>query len=994
MARRHRTPSIDSRCEYEEQGEFCRGGAYVPGQPGFVPGGPFGPNALYGLQSFVNSSNYLITPTGGGEVGNATGFGACALVRINALTTGNQGLITRQNASQGYALYIDSNSRLTAIVYSGAGATVTAPIRQLLPSDVGRVFLMMVQSTGTAVREWCDRAVTGAGVAITGYTAPTANQTTAFGTINNVVVNAAQGLTILSAMAFTGSPSDAQLQGYYDAARLLGDLPDTMQGATVTHLWSVKRELNGTVVASGQTAPAQLTDRVTNAAGDALARVGTPTVKIIDPTIEGRRTLGAQGFSPANYLASVAGAGLRGSLSGHWCAWAGRIDNLINGTGAAVFMETLELGSPAGFTLFAGATNFGNIGYQCVNAAGGFVTSSLLTLATVDTSQPIMLVGVHTGSQLRLYIKRANQALVQVGSDVAITGYKVPTSAAKHVIGNRDGGSVPTYNSGWFGAAGGDGFVPTLAELQQLGDDWDRTGQLGSIAGKTSHAWTPTLDILASGVDVVPATVLDRVGTDNLTKVGIAVRTDANSIRSVGPYGAADGWQTAPGGGIQGANSGFHVVVDVVFTKIPTATEELVSCANSGATTGWVGQVATNALRLNIGGVVLSSAYTVTAGDLNVRRRIIFQKTATAAQTWVNGVQAGSDVAAASFNVNTNVAMIVGSFYGAGNFSSGYIECVTGGNASLTSGEIATVCADLTQAPPNVTGKTLKRWVFEQDIAAVSGALPARSVERISGGDDLARLGSPLVLAQRTERVWSYETAPIWYGAQGATGACYSIAGGFAGDPAAFGGVWIGTIDSQSVASQTRFLCGKRDLGSGFPGFQLATISTNSAFQFTVGSSTASVSPSTSAIAASELGKTFAVFFWFDGSKAHMAVRRVEIGTGSSALTGAYSPSSQPFTLCARADASLPADGTTTRGFIALNGAPTLSEVQALHDAITANESIPLALPRTLEVYDLTKDVKANGGSLPSTLVGRVAGQNLTQTGSPTLGSSYARAAS
>jgi hypothetical protein len=341
------------------------------------------------------------------------------------------------------------------------------------------------------------------------------------------------------------------------------------------------------------------------------------------------------------------------------------------------------------------------------------------------------------------------------------------------------------------------------------------------------------------------------------------------------------------------------------------------------------------------------------------------------------------------YNANTNQAMQVANGFGANPMLSGYVECVQGGNAGLSTGDVATLNADLTQPPPSISGKTLERWIFEADIAANSGKLVYLSTERISGVDNLVRIGSPLQLAQRCDRLFSYETSPVWEGFAGASDTAYfSAAGGQAGSSATFGGVWIGSIDAQSGTSQNRVLCGKRD--TTIPGWQLQTTLQNNTFQFTVGNNTASASPSSATIAATELGKLHIVIFWLDSlGVAHMMVRGVEVAVSSALSGGPYVPSTAALTLGVRASRVGTTDGVSHRGLIMLNRAPSAAEALAIHGAIMAGESIAAVVTQFSGMmtngYDVTAASVAAGNAVPTTIPDLRGTDSLTKQGASAL---------
>lgn len=967
----------------------------------------------YGARDFA-AARYLQAATAGIR-GAATGFTLLVLARIDMLPTGApiRTLVSNYDdpLTVGYALY-GSNSFIGLYKQSPPGAmTVYTPVA----GDVGRTRVVAVTWNGTTWRGYMDAVQTmadqtfGFGRNTTtpmrvgrDYRAATVDQND-FASVF-AIAGCDQALTLAELQQVqlsyeatgklvlpngTINPHSYDLTADVVASGNLTVVPATVADrAGSDNLTRTGAPELAIDVATAPACPAQLTDTQTRATADALLRVGSPQVRIIDPTIDGRRTLGAQGFNSANYLKSAAGAGLLGSAAGQWVAWYGVIDVLTLANGA-VLAENLRITPTAqGWILQSSAANYSQLSFTAVNAAGTGVSSSVYAAIAADVGVPMLLVGVNTGTAVRFYVKRA-----QVGSDVAISGYAAPV-AQPTTIGVRQDGTFPASNTRWFGTAGGDGVVPTLAEIQQLFDDVERTGRIQAIPGKTTRLWDPTTDTLASGVDAVPAVVLDRVGTDHLSRQGIAVQTDANSIRAVGPYGAADGWQTAPGGGIQGQNAGFHAVIDVWLTKIPTAIECPLHCGNLAGSAGWILQANSAALRFGCPGSTLTSSYTLTGADLNKRTRIAINKTPTVIQLFVNGVQVGADVAS-TFVALANAVMGVGQILGAQNFSSGYVECVAGGNVALSPANIATYCADLTQAPPTIPGVTLKRYVLEQDIAAVAGALPAKSVERISGGDDLVRLGSPLTLAQRTERVWSYETSPLAYGAGGFSDADYfETAGGIAGSPA---GCWIGAllrVDTQAVASNTRSMLAKSNGTVPSAGWDLRSSGTNTVLTFTGtdASNVGAVGPSAVVLPA-DVGKLLLLVGVWDAAAQRIRVyfKRAEVSTGVPRTGWTNSPAS-PMRLGRHNSPTIPTLGITVFGFAIGDAIPSLAEIQALHDACTASERMAAIPGKTGQLVDLTADIVGNGGAMPASLIDRIGAAPMTRVGAPATAPTYTRA--
>jgi hypothetical protein len=939
------------------------------------------------------------TVGGGGIQGQNAGYHAVADIWLTKVPTASEYIMSAGTGSggTGYLVYIDAAGNLQMLVGGVAGTAS----RALVAGDLNKRLRVTVNKTATVIQLFVNGVQAGADVACASFTANAATQpfvvgqkydgTAPFG--SGYVECVVGGNVALSAGNVTTYNAD------------LTQAPPTIAGVTLKR-WlfetdiaaaggalpsrSVERISGGddlvrfggfelaVYAATAPAAPLQLTDRITAASADALARVGAPTVKLIDPTIDGRRTLAAQGFSDANGLTcTVANPGVIGASGGFTFSIRVRWDSVPTGN-QVLAIAANAAGTTAWYLRTVGAA------LTCtVNSA-----SSSYTVVTGDLGQWITVQVVFTSSVVRLFVRG-----VQVGTDQAST-FPVAASSWMRL------GYYPSqgFTSGAIAAASGGNSVATLAELQQQVADTDAASRLAAIPGKTDHLWELSTDILASGVDAVPATVLDRVGTDHLTRVGIAVQADANSIRGVGPYGVADGWQTGPSGGIQGSSAGHHVLCDVWLTKIPQG-DTIVACLNAGGTNGWYINCVTGALRLAVltSGTTFSSSYTVTSGDLNKRLRLtaVFTGNGGVARFYVNGVQAGADSATiASYIAPTPAPMNVAVFAAANSFTSGYVECVLGGNTIPSPANIATYNADLTQAPPTIAGVTLKRYVFESDIAAASGALPARSVERISGGDDMVRIGSPLVLAQRTERLFSYETAPLNFGAKTFSASdSYSHATAYRGSGAGFVfGVYF-TLDSQSVASASRILAGCiNDASNG--GFNIYTTGTNTILLFTMLNAAGSgITSPTVVLSSSDVGKKLLVLGVFDGSKVRIYIKRAESGSGTTAV--GFSPSAAPFYIGRdqRAASPSPADaGLTVHGWLYGATVPTLAEIQAAHDAVLAADDIAAISFKTDSLVSLTKDARATG-ALPAATVDQISAISFTKNGAPALATSYARAA-
>jgi hypothetical protein len=465
-----------------------------------------GVEALVGLSGF-SAANFMQTAAGGGEAGVASGFLVAALFRALANTPSATEVITANTApgiTQGYYLRMDGGGgAITLLVGIDGSPAAAGAAAVIIPSELGRLHLCLLYLDASAIGLWIDRNKrTSAAVNVAGYQVPVSSQTV--GRWLHDPAQTAKDLDILAVASYRGRPTDAQVQAYFDAARSLGDLPATMGGTTPGHRHSLRDELRGTVVVDGQLAPAQLADTITRAPVDALARVGSPVVRVIDPAIDGRRTLGAQGFSAANYLQGAVGGGLIGAAGQpYWFAIGLTVDSLTATANDAVVSQSNAAGN-AGWELNWQSTTI----LRMMHGGAGFTPG--ITLTASDVGVPMMLLVQYTGTVHRLYARG-----VQVGSDTALGYGPAAGSRLKLGLGYSNGfrnGSVSSF-------AGGLSSL-TPAQITQAFSDFATTGRVQPIAGATACGYDLTTDTLASGVDAVPAVVLDRVGTDNLTRVG------------------------------------------------------------------------------------------------------------------------------------------------------------------------------------------------------------------------------------------------------------------------------------------------------------------------------------------------------------------------------------------------------------------------------------------------------------------------------------------
>lgn len=927
-----------------------------------------GRTLLYGIGNF-SAANFYQTAVGGGEPGVASGFGVATLLRLLRVPTAT-------NAAGGYGTlsyvswyhpYVAAGGALQSYIMNGAGTLIASKSRQFTASDVGRLFLTLMLHDGSFLRHYVDRAELPGAPACAGLTQYAGAQHEIGGVANHAQFGG--DLEVISQVAFRGVPSAAQIEAFFDAARALGELPNAMQGATISHRWPDRSALRAL---AGQTAPATLTDTITRAAADALARQGSPTVVTIDTSRDGRRMLGVQGWSPSNLYQT--NGGIRGSsTSGLWVGFYGRLDALAAG------MALFRYATSGWYLQQSAATTFR---FVIFDAGGAFTASPNFTVSSADLAQPMAILAQYTGAggALRLYAKR-----VQQGADVtgAIT-LGVPTTPMQ--VGFYTAQPYASTIAGIVGANRGD---LTLAEIQEWFDAIERTGRIAQIAGKTSaadggHLYDFTRDILDAG-GAVPAQILDRIGTDHLTRVG-GLRVTTTPANGIADFSASH-WIQSAGVTLPGSASGFYAEA-LGYYVAGASAEDWFSCAAFAATAGWrlgswngyanvqAGDGA--AAKGAVGSALMSPGlnHLALVYDGSVLKQFLNGTLYNTTTTFTYAVSTlaatfGINRPSAPANITTKSGLLGGAY---GLLAPSDAQIAAAASAALSAGRIV-----------GVPGHS-QRYDLVQDVIDAGGKVPAIWRERVANTNTMTTVGAPLQVAQRTERVWSYETSPIYYGASGfGAGDQYAYANGFVGDAAGFWALLWYVITSQSVPSATRIL-----LGCG--GWDIRTSLANSTIGlgFMDGASSYTI-VGTTAITAADVGKVQCFGFCWDGPAQQVrpfSKRTALAATARSGYTAA------PGALAFGRVLSWPADaGISLLGFAVGFGSPANAEFLAAYDAGMAQERVAGIAERSSTLVDLTLDAKGNGGVLPAVLADRAGGgRALTRAGNVTTTPHYARA--
>jgi hypothetical protein len=527
---------------------------------------------LYALTNF-SASSYYATQAGGGESGDAAGFGLVLLWRVSSQSVASRFRILYDRWTSvpvgGWTITTTgTNTGFQASFVDGSGTSRGTASFALPASMVGQVLLVVVQHTGTSVRLIPLRGLPTADVAITGFTAAATPAALGVRVYDKSIP--ADGVDILAAGAWRGTPTLAQIERLYDDTRAQGGLPLAMEGATITHRWPDRAALKQLV------APAALEDTVTRAPVDAMARQGTPSVVTIDPSRDGRRLLGAQGFSAANYLQADAGKGIVGTPT----ALTVQAHLYAGSTVTGYFVATLS--QPSGLVGYQFQLSNGNLAIALVNGAGTTVTASATGMGV---NRPGVATATFDGITIRLYFDDA------VVATQPCAGFIPGPNGMR--VGDRLGPTSFPFSGAVYALQGGD-YVATPAEIAACAAETARTGRLARMPG-AQHYYDFTEDFLPT--ESVTATVQDRIGTDHLTRVGtgltLAQRTERvwSWERSPILYGAgglsdADFYESATG--FEGSTQSWWFALAFILAQQAGLASGIRSLAGrTGARQGW-----------------------------------------------------------------------------------------------------------------------------------------------------------------------------------------------------------------------------------------------------------------------------------------------------------------------------------------------------------------------------------------------------------------------
>lgn len=963
-------------------GPLMRRGGRGAGGKGWGDGDVATDQLLYALRGFSAANGYQ-TASGGGEPGATSGFGVVTILAVEALAGIAVRSTNRSPASggTGYLLYVDASNKITFGV--GNNSLVLAPTYQLTASDVGRQLVVIGWYDGAKVRLMVSRVQVGDGSAVSGSYVPYSAPTSLSGVAGAPATNPATNLRWSGGLTFTGTPSEAQLQALTDTIRSSGDVPLTFTGGTVTHRASLKEQLAkaGVAVVDGQTGPAQLDDTVTAASVDALVRAGAPTVKVTDPSIDGRASYGVMGYGAAAGLSCAAGKGIRGSDLGWYGVWLGSWSGPPAAT--AALMATSNNGGD-GWQLFctsAGALTL-NIRSNSVTYA---ITAAGAVAAATAGSHVISIGYIASNTTAYLLVDGVSVGSVSVPSGLNVTSFGF-------AVGNRGDLAIPGTTFAWFGSVGADAVTLTLAELQTNAAAIMAAGRVLALDTRSQHLWDPTQDTIANGGpdNGAPLQVLDRIGTDHLTQ-SIAAETSFGSGKAL-KLSATEVCGTKIGGGILGAASA--VTVSMLMSPLTaiagTGGGHWFASQGNGSLQGWVfgrlgAQGANGSLSVRVASVGIGS-YAIQNADLGTLKLVSFTYDGTTARFYVDGVLVSSG-AVASLSMSA-YALLIGMQSADPLTPSNDTAFVgLGGGAYVASAaELAAQAAasKIAGALVAIPGKTDQRR-YNYPVAAASKPLPASVADDMGNVDPLVRSGlASLQVAQRVERIYANEATPTMKAGRASTGNRWegvaSVAAG--GDAAGF---FVGLLARTKSSTTGRMVANS---AGGTQGWSAFCVSGNQ-WQFSAvdGSGVSKTAGVIFLTAASENKVRTAMWVW-DAPMGLLRAysQRAQVGSGvgmtSYNLTGL---SAMGLSVGALYGGGAPGPDTDEFGFVYGVGVPSLAQYQAWEDACMAGEDIA-------SIVGATHRYSFKSGLQGTTLKDLIGSYDLPVVGAPTVVDYYDRA--
>lgn len=709
-------------------------------------------------------------------------------------------------------------------------------------------------------------------------------------------------------------------------------------------------------------------------------------------------------LSAANYY--TASGGEFGTTSGSGNLTLFRVNSL----GAALrYIRARQGASPVGWNHSLSASNV--LGASYANASNVFVAGPTFTLQPSDIGKIIAIVSTISGTTQkcwvnRVYLGSVTQASYTPGTGVAIVGGGYTAVGANPATGVEFLGSFDFLGT------------PSDADVEALFDacraQWDVPN---AMSGATvSHLLSVRREALEKGLtqgSTAPAALVDRTtyaSADQYARTGsptiIQISPDLDGRRSFGVNNfSASAFYQATTAGIRGVSGAVTLQVLIRIDASPgsAAGHHLI---NNYDTTGSSGGGGFSLFGIS-GGIYVYTVnpgvsrliYTITAADIGRYITVGFSFGGGTYRLYVDGAVVASGSGTLLCNTSTPIRVGRNTMTSSPEPSAfATVFKVAGCDEALSASEVATMYANLQatgrlSVPSGKTGS--HEYDFGYDFAGQT--TPTATITDRAGSDPLVRNGTGMQISARVERLFDYESSPIFYGAQGFTVSDnLSVTGGPSGSLAA--GVHIGVLCrvlAQSTSAARAIV--ERINASFLGGYALGTTGLNSAFTFAAyNASGSAVSATTSLITAADVGKLLFVQGIIDVSGGSAVVRlinkRAATSANGTALASYTPPSSVPLYVGVRAGGTIPASDIQIIGLVGGDVGLSLAEAYSLADEVLAYESIRGVSGKSSWMIDFSADARSNGGALPASCPDRYGTAHLTRNGNPTVGAHYARA--
>lgn len=932
---------------------------------------------LYAVTGF-SASSYLQTDVGGGEPGLASGFGVAVVARLRGPVGSLMSLVNRiaPNASAPTSGWLEAAGVGTFIgarnfgVVNGSGTVYYGGTSTVMPSDIGRLQTLVLQFTGSAVWVIYDREIsTFTPVAVTGYTPSTGRMM-----LGNDpgVASGASAWEVLDFASWAGTPTNAQLLAFFDSVRTNNKTPTTIGGVALRHRHNASETYNALSLQTGDTAAA-LTDTITSAAADALAPVGTPTVQVITTKTDGLVTYGLTGFSWLSHYATTTAGAFTGTAAGFY---VGGIHTLGGTTlsGTQMLAHCLDDAATRGW--YVHISN-GALRFVAYNTSGAATVASTYTCTAADQHWPLWWAAQLTSSgTMRLFVRG-----VQAGADVALSGTYGPASSTSLRIGvYRSSSPQPLDGTFWGLAAGADA---TVAEIKQAYADYQSTGVMQGVTGKIGRLYQPTTDAGAAGGRFAAPDIVDRAGSGfALARVG-GVTVDATNGSGLRGMDGANTLYISRGSAIASLTVNLYIEALVYVRSAPTYYAKICG-TNETSSSGWTFGVSNGGFYISVGSATGTKGTNYPTLTMDALHHLAFTIDGTGyVNLYLDGVSAigGTGLTFTPdptgefkiFGVEPTTVLGVAAAFPTLPTAA---EIQASATAALSAKKLA-----------GISGKTVRRWSPPDDVLVDGQRSPAGLRERTSGLDAMQQLTPPPQVAQRTDKLWTYDSAPLMYGVRGFTDANYYNSG--AGlMPGSTGGFWV-----TMVLSFEAFTNGTSGIVLTGGNWSFYTASANTQIYFSnIGSDSTFRGSPLATLTTREIGKPAVVTGVYDAvaQKIRIYYRRTEVSTGTA--TVGYTASGGAIVLGRGYSTGNPSPDTTVYGFAYGHGIPSAAQVAAQHDNIIATDGRLQIIPGlTAHVFDFYLDGIAGSGTLGTTITNRFGSGNLTRVGSPTTFARYAR---